>query len=82
MKQILIDNGFEKKGKVFVRNTSSSSKPELKSRIVVAFFKDGYWKASVQFYNSNGACGLGDFQYKSLKRLMTTLKKECGYCGF
>ena len=81
MENILVNNFFEKKGQFFVRTISSKDKPELKAKIVV-MFKSGYWKANVQFYNSKGACGIGDFQYKNLKVLMNKLSKECGYCGF
>ena len=81
MNKILIDNGFEKKGGFYIRNTQSKEKPELKSRIAVTF-RNGYWMACVQFYRSGRGCGLGDFKYKSLKRLVNTLSKECGYCGF
>lgn len=81
MEKILINCGFEKRGSYFVRTCVSDKNPALKAEIMVGFRNDK-WVASVRYFSNRGACGLGDFRYKSLKRLITVLKKDCECYNF
>ena len=81
MEKILIDYGFEKKGSYFIRTCISNKNSELKAEITIGFRNDK-WVASVKYFSSRGACGLGDFRCKSLKRLISILKKDCECYNF
>jgi hypothetical protein len=83
-KELFKTNGFVEEGLMFKRELTSPVNPEAKAKITISLFLDEY-SATVENYYGKGINNYSGSQYytfKSAKRLISRLSKDCDFYGF